>query len=260
MDAPPHETRRLALLNPYSALHTSGCGFVLSHVLVFFFAMLLENYGTIVVDIHCFYCTTEKKKFVTVARKMGRKKRRGGYPRNRQKELLTFINVGTRPLGSWQLLIGFFLALLLEWKVWRRGRIREIGHILSTTWFCFTFVLFRLQSFPTVVSVLVARYAAQRRSAPDLFIGVNDDGGQNKTEEKQDATKWFRRFSIFKRECWKCFNHKQKKKQNKQNKQTKEKSDPFHSFVCLFYFFFYSFEKEKKREYWTTSGIYRKSS
>lgn len=70
-----------------------------SHVLVFFcFATLLENYGTIVVDVYCFYCTTEKENSSLSpengAEKKGEKRRFWYSQQIAKKELLTFINVG----------------------------------------------------------------------------------------------------------------------------------------------------------------------
>ncbi len=95
--------------------------------------------------------------------------------------------------------------------------------------FCFLSSL----KFPDGLRVcFMARHAPNRSEPPppDLFIGINDDGSiWNQTNEKRDVlTKWFRRFSVFRRECWKCFIHKE-------TEQTKEKSDRFPSFV-LFHF------------------------
>jgi hypothetical protein len=98
MDAPPHETRRLAL--PVRYTHP-GAGWFLSRIsfFVFCFATLLENYGTIVVDVYCFYCTTEKENSSLspenrVEKKIGEKRRFWYSQQIAKKELLTFINVG----------------------------------------------------------------------------------------------------------------------------------------------------------------------
>lgn len=75
----------------------------------------------------------------------------------------------------------------------------------------------------------------------------------NQTNEKQDVlTKWFRRFSIFRRECWKCFNHKE-------TEQTKENLIDFVHLFCstLSCFLFYLYESRRKRERWPMSAIYR---
>jgi hypothetical protein len=76
-----------------------------------------------------------------------------------------------------------------------------------------------------VVSVLL--HGTRSTEAPPIYSLTLTmmEYSSNQTNEKQDVlTKWFRRFSIFRRECWKCFNHK----------ETEQKKENLIDFVHLF--------------------------
>lgn len=119
----------------------------------------------------------------------------------------------------------------------------------------FFFLSFVSKSFPMVV-VSVLLHGTRSAEAPPIYSLALTmmEYSSNQTNEKQDVlTKWFRRFSIFRRECWKCFNHKE-------TEQTKEKSDRFRSFVLFYFrlvFFLFVREYRRKRERWSMSAIYR---
>lgn len=118
------------------------------------------------------------------------------------------------------------------------------------------FLSFVSKSFPMVV-VSVLLHGTRSAEAPPIYSLALTmmEYSSNQTNEKQDVlTKWFRRFSIFRRECWKCFNHKE-------TEQTKGKiwSISFICFVLLSSCFFFLFVREyrRKRERWSMSAIYR---